>query len=652
MCQSQSECSVSSSNQDIYIKFSFDANEVAALVGTSYTSEAQAKFNLENEVGSTNKITHQWKPLSFTSLVERNKQIWDEYLGRVQISGDNFSQNDFDIKLTSFYTALYRTLINPHAWFECSQYAQNGQCDASYTENKDGSRHYDYIFHRSPFDQEGFRNDETGNPLLFNGYMFSDEGTWDVYRSKYPFYSLVYPDIESNIIQGYINTYKEGGWLPKWASPGYKKSMTGTHGDCIVSDAYIRGIKGFSAKDALDAVWKDFSTDPSSSQHCLQGDTCGRLGYKDIKNENIGYVSSNWQAKDEHAAATLDFAYDDACIANMATNIAETTTDASLKALALERAQLAKQESQKLITNIFNSNDAYEVKYPDGSTETLKGLFLPKDSSGNWVKQGDLYDWGYGFNEGGPFQFMFYMQYDVPALAQMFASANGIQDPKMALEKQLDKFFTSISDGKKGRYGDQIHEAKEQQHIGLGQFGINNQPSFGYTYLYNYTNTPWKAQCILRNAMDPNRAQSGVIESNYACFEDKPLGTSSNGDEIYSLFGEGAKGWLGDEDTGSLSAWYASSAIGLHPVPGTDRVDFGSPIFNQITINVPAYDQQPAKELIIDAKNNSEQNIYVNKVLLNGQDLDLASSNYSISQHELTKNTQTLLTFEMSKTHE
>ena len=325
---------------------------------------------------------------------------------------------------------------------------------------------------------------------------------------------------------------------------------------------------------------------------------------------------------------------------------------------AEDYAKQAKEESDLLVTNIFYSGDPLTVTYTDGrDPEDLTGFFWPKNENGNWArsvndytKSRELYEWGYGFNEGGPFQFMFYMQYDVPTLAKMFGTANGIEDSKLALESQLDKFFTSKSDGLGGRYGT-IHEADEQQHIGLGQFGINNQPSFGYAYEYNYTDSPWKAQCILRNAMDPNRVDTYY---DYDCFgEGKSAGVSTKrGQEIYSLFGTGPQGWLGDEDTGSVSAWYASSAIGLHPVPGTDKIDFGSPIFNKVKISIPAYDEQPAKELTIDAKDNSQQNIYVNAISLNGEQLDLAENNYTINQSQLYKDSNTAtLVFSMSKDH-
>jgi predicted alpha-1,2-mannosidase len=628
--------------ENLIAMFTFDQNNVSALVGTSYVSESQAKFNMANELGSSNGTN--WQPFTFYKIKKRNKDLWNKYLGRVSISGANFNESDFDVSRIAFYTAVYRTLINPHAWFECSKYDGNGNCDTAHTIEEDGTYHYDYIFHRSPY--QAYQNNENGEPVLYNGYLFSDEGMWDVYRTKYPFYSLIFPDVESNIIQGYLNTYQEGGWLPKWPDPGYKNSMTGTHADCVVADAYVRGIRDYNPEVALNAVMKDFFTDPIEDNSCGNGSLCGRSGFKELK--EYGYVPVTGGASGSEATGnSLDYAYDDFCISNMAQAISRNTSNQTLKMKAMLYSEQARRESESIINALFDFDTEYDVMYQNSSdVNILKGFFHSKDVPDNgWVTLppstdlSGLYTWKYGYNEGSAWQFMFYMQYDVPSLASMFAKANDLSNSKEALEKQLDLFFTSTSNSNAGGYGSKIHEALEMEHVGLGQFEFNNQPVWGYAYEYNYTDAPWKTQCIVRDIMDPNRS---VTHTNYNCFGSVPAGGYG---EVYNLFSNGPQGLFGDEDTGSMSAWFLNSAMGFYPIPGTDKIVFGSPLFNSVKIKIPAYDDKSAKSLIIIAPNNSEKNIYVDSIELNGKKL---KSN-EINQKDLfLKNNDGILKFNMT----
>lgn len=625
--------------------FSFDSREVTALVGTSYISPEQAKFNLEHELG--HRIGTRQLPLSFTAAQMRSQALWNSHLERIHIEGDGFSQADFDTSRTAFYTALYRTLINPHAWYECTQYDAQGLCDTTFSIEPDGTRIYDYILHRSPY--LPYQNDSAGNPILHNGYMFTDEGTWDVYRGKYSFYSLVYPDIADTLIQGYINAYREGGWLPKWPGPGYRSSMTGVHGSCIVADAYIRGIRGYNIGDAFDAVIKNFSTDPSTDPTCDDGNQCGKNSFDELK--MFGFIPGSGNTT-ESAGESLNCAYDDTCLANMAQSLIIDAPNESIRLKALNIRPTALAQRDSIIDQLFFQESGFEVVDKDGSLlGTLFGFFRAKSAQGEWndlpSQSGlsGLYQWRYGYNEGSAWQFMFYMPYDVPALADRFAQANNMSDPKKALENQLDLFFTSTSNSLPGGYGSKIHEAIELGYIGLGQYGSNNQPSWGYVYEYNYTDAPWKTQCIVRNITDPNRAQT---HTDYDCFDGVPAGTF---EDVYVLFGNGPQGLLGDEDTGSMSALLVTHALGLHPLPGTDRLEFGSPLFNKVTITVPAFGDNSEQVLIIDAPENNRDNIYVESITLNGHALDLSATNYGIRQSQLLEQPTSTLTFQMTDSH-
>ncbi|WP_267897751.1 glycoside hydrolase domain-containing protein [Dongshaea marina] len=147
--------------------------------------------------------------------------------------------------------------------------------------------------------------------------------------------------------------------------------------------------------------------------------------------------------------------------------------------------------------------------------------------------------------------------------------------------------------------------------------------------------------------MDPNRA---LTYSDYHCFGDKPAGTSP-GKAVHPLFANAPDGLSGDEDNGSMSAWYLNSAMGFHPLPGTSRIEFGSPLFNKMVIRVPAYRDQPARSLVISAPNNSQSNIYVKSISLNGKPLNkLAASNYGMDQNQLFANSNhAVLKFDMQE---
>ncbi len=410
--------------------------------------------------------------------------------------------------------------------------------------------------------------------------------------------------------------------------------MTGSHADCVIADVYLRGLRGYHLETAFDAVMKDFSVDPDTDASCDGGARCGRRSFDELK--TYGYVPGSGSSTSS-AGESLDFAYDDACIANMAAAlIQEAGPGSSLHTKAVDAQPETLNESQTITSNLFDSSNGFTVTDNSGSLGTLYGLFRAKSTSGSWnflpSQSGlsGLYAWRYGYNEGSAWHFMFYMQYDVPRLASLIASANGLGDSQQALENQLDFFFQSTSNSTPGGYGSKIHEAKELGHVGLGRFASNNQPSWGYEYLYNHTQAPWKTQCIVRNMLDPIR---DLTHASYDCLAGPPLGTY---DDVYPLFGDGIQGLLGDENTGSMSAWLATSAMGLHPVAGTDRIELGSPLFNEIRVNVPAHAGGPARELVIRAANNDESNIYVDAVELNGTPLDLPGSSHGISHDDVS----------------
>ena len=92
------------------------------------------------------------------------------------------------------------------------------------------------------------------NGKILPGYMFAGTGFWDTFRALYPFLNLMYPSINKEMQEGLINDYKEGGWLPEWSSPGYANIMVGNNSASVVSDAYIKGLRGYDIEILMGSV--------------------------------------------------------------------------------------------------------------------------------------------------------------------------------------------------------------------------------------------------------------------------------------------------------------------------------------------------------------------------------------------------------------
>ena len=168
---------------------------VHARVASSFISEEQAMQNLK-ELGND----------TFDTLVEKGKDAWNDVLGLVEVEGGDLDQ------YRTFYSCLYRSLLFPRKLYEV---------DAS------GA-----IVHYSPF-----------NGKVLPGYMYTDTGFWDTFRCLFPLLNLIYPSVNKEIQEGLINTYKESGFFPEWASPGHRGCMVGNNSASVLVDAYMKGVK-------------------------------------------------------------------------------------------------------------------------------------------------------------------------------------------------------------------------------------------------------------------------------------------------------------------------------------------------------------------------------------------------------------------------
>jgi predicted alpha-1,2-mannosidase len=439
--------------------------QVQARVASSFISLEQAERNL-GEIGNDN----------FEAVKEKAKQAWNTELKRVAVEGGSVEQ------MQTFYSCLYRSLQFPRKFYEM---------DAN---NK--------VVHYSPF-----------NGQTLPGYMFTDTGFWDTFRALFPFLNMMYPTLNSHIQEGLVNTYKESGWLPEWASPGHRPVMIGSNSASIVADAYLKGARGYDINTLYEAVLKN-------SENAGPMSTLGRAGV-DYYNK-LGYVPYDVKIN-ENAARTLEYAYDDFTIYQLA------------KALKRPQAEIDRfaKRSQNY-RNLF-----------DPEHKLMRG----KNQDGQFQKPFNPFKWGDAFTEGNSWHYTWSVFHDVEGLI-------GLMGGRKSFVGMLDSVFVVPPIFDDSYYGSVIHEIREMQIMNMGNYAHGNQPIQHMTYLYNFAGEPWKSQYWVRDVM--NR-----------------------------LYKPTPDGYCGDEDNGQTSVWYVFSALGFYPVcPATDQYVVGTPLFKKATLSL------------------------------------------------------------------
>jgi predicted alpha-1,2-mannosidase len=439
---------------------------VHAKIASSFISFDQAEINLRKELAND----------VFETTKQKAKESWNKTLNRIVVEGGTQEQ------VKTFYSCLYRMVQFPQKLYEIDRSGKP--------------------VHYSPY------NGET-----LPGYMFGGTGFWDTFRALYPFLNLVYPSINKEMQEGLINDYKEGGWLPEWSSPGYANIMIGNNSASIVADAYVKGLRGYDIDTLYKALIKDANNEGPM-------DAVGRKGISYYK--DLGYIPYDVKIN-ENAARTLEYAYDDFTICQLAKALNRPKTEIDLYA----------RRSQNY-RNLF-----------DPETKLMRG----KNKDGKFQSPFNPFKWGDAFTEGNSWHYTWSVFHDIEGLKTLMGG-NEI------FIRMLDSVFTMPPVYDESYYGGVIHEIREMQIMNMGQYAHGNQPIQHMIYLYNYAGQPWKTQYRVRDAM--NR-----------------------------LYKPAPDGYCGDEDNGQTSAWYVFSAFGFYPVcPGTDQYVLGTPLFKKLTINL------------------------------------------------------------------
>ncbi len=389
-----------------------DGDVIHAKVASSFISFEQAELNLDREIADND----------FETTKQNARDLWNEKLGRIDVGGGTIDQ------VRTFYSCLYRTLFFPNKLYEI---------------NKD-----DEIVHWSPY-----------NGKVLPGYMFAGTGFWDTFRALYPFLNLAYPSINKEMQAGLVNDYKEGGWLPEWSSPGYANIMVGNNSASVVSDAYIKGLRGYDTE----TLWKALVNGANNEGPMTAVGRAGAPYYN-----KLGYVPYN-VGVNESAARTLEYAYDDFAIYQFGKAIGKPKKD----------IKIYKERS-------MNYKNLFDPSY---------GLMRGKNEDGSWQEDFNPFKWGNPFTEGNSWHYSWSVFHDVQGLVDLMGG-------KDKFVKKLDSVFSMPPIFDESVYGGVIHEIREMQIADMGQYAHGNQPIQHMIYLYNYAGAPWKTQKWVRETMD------------------------------------------------------------------------------------------------------------------------------------------------------
>lgn len=346
----------------------------------------------------------------FDSYLCKAKKMWNDALGKIEVEN-----SDMDETVT-FYTALYHSMLAPTIY---------GDVDGSYY-GPDKKIHKAY----------GWTN-------------YSTFSLWDTYRAAHPLFTIIQPERVNDMVKSLIAFSEQNGRLPVWNMFGSETDMMiGYHSVPVIVDAYLKGIGDFDAESALKECVKTANLDDYRQIGLYKN--MGYIPY-DVVDK---YNSENWSL-----SKTLEYAFDDYCIALMAEKMGkEDLADNFYKRASNYR-------------NVFNKSSSF---------------MQPKDSKGNFIAGFKPEEYTPHITESNGWQYLWSVQHDVDGLIELIGG-------KKRFEEKLDSMFTLIP--------------KENEQLPIfstgmiGQYAHGNEPSHHVAYLYNYTDSPWKTQKYVSEIM-------------------------------------------------------------------------------------------------------------------------------------------------------
>lgn len=463
-CVDPSQTRIAGEGKGTVCHVSLTSRFVEARIGISYISEEMALGVIDRECGDR----------SFDALRAEAEAIWEERLHRIEVTTET------EEEMRTFYSCLWRTFLFPHKAYEW-----DAEGNAVHYTPCDGSTR--------------------------PGVRYTDNGFWDTARTVYPLFSMIAREEFAEMLEGFVNDYRDCGWLPRWISIGEVGCMPSTLIDGVIAEAAVQGIGSRELlQTALEGMLKHANVEAEDRRYGRNGATeYVRLGYvpRDVEHESVNL--------------TQDAAYGDWCIATVA------------RVLGREELVAEYTARSKNYQNLFDPES---------------GFMRGKDRNGEMQPFFDPYIWGGEYTEGSAWQNSFFVPHDVEGLAALYGG-------REAFLKKLDELFaaapayrlggtiqiaqkTGTITSHQGGYRTEVHEMTEMGNADFAQCAISNQPSFHLPYLYAYLGEQEKCAYWVRR----------MCREAFAATED---------------------GYPGDEDNGTTSAWYIFSMLGEYPLcPG------------------------------------------------------------------------------------
>ena len=464
--------------------------EVQVQLATSFISKEQARFNLPSK--------------DFEETKSDAKVSWEDLLGRFDVVETG------PVDRTFFDHCLYRLFLFPQTFYEVNEQGESIHIDLA---------------------------SGTSKP----GLLFTNNGFWDTFRTSFPLFALIIPEHYRQFLEGFLNSYRDTGYLPKWLAPDERGMMPGTLIDGVLADSACKDMAPELEEEFLKAM---IETATKSDPKAING----RHGLSQY--QELGYLSTDYHESVSH---TLDYAYSDFCISTCA----------------------AKLGQEELAQNYAHYSKNYQNLF---DPET--GYMRARDVDGNFRPDFSPYSWGRDYAECSAIQASLGVLHDISGLSQLMGGKEAFSNYLLKACQSLPLFETT-------GYGYEIHEMSEMATAPFGQLAISNQPSFHIPYLFRYSNYPQYTSLLIKTLRQ-------------------------------KAFQAGWDAYPGDEDNGSLSAWYVWSALGLYPTcPGKASYDLGIPYFDHLRVYLAEKNQW----LDVRTQQNYEHFHFVQDCHLDGKEV-------------------------------
>ncbi|MBL4704259.1 MAG: GH92 family glycosyl hydrolase [Flavobacteriales bacterium] len=365
-----------------------------------------------DEEGAYNNLGSENTTWDFESTLAEVKSLWEKELSKIEVKGNS------EEKRSIFYTALYHTMIAPNTFSD-----QDGRY-----------RGVDMKIHQ-----------DTVNTT------FTVFSLWDTFRAAHPLQTIIDQKRTNEYINTFLKHYDQGGQLPVWELAGnYTGCMIGYHATPVILDAYVKGIRGWDEKKALEAMIASSNAD--------------KLGLPFYRSK--GYMDMGDEP--ESVSKQLEYSYDDWCIAEMAKSVDEPISEPEYYEPTRSFEYYSRAQHYK---NIF-----------DPETGFMRGR-----NNGMFQFPFDPTEVNFCFTEANSWQYSMFVPQDISGMISLYGGPN-------KFEKKLDELFETSSD-MGGRHQSDITGL-------IGQYAHGNEPSHHMAYLYNYIGKPWKSAERLAQIMN------------------------------------------------------------------------------------------------------------------------------------------------------